>query len=362
MGMRRASGGAVVLRDLLDALCDAPSIESVTLFASPARTRQFSIPDHPLLIVREREDGESRLGLLHWVSTGLKHACLAEATHGLVSLNALGSPGVPMVVLFQQQLMFAPAAVRLMPLPFRARLAVLRRMAERACRRARLVVAQAPHVATSLVDQFGVERHRVRVVMPDVHWPAGVPGSVSPSWFDEPSLLYIGTDRPYKSLDTLISALAVLRARRPRLQLAVTLPADHPASRVAGVRCLGTLPREAIRTVLQQATALLMPSLAETLGLPLLEALDVGCPIAAANLPYARDVCGNAAIYFEPRSVSSCVAACEALLSEQGLTARLSEAGRARMLDLRRAEPSRVLADSIYQAITSDAATASGTP
>jgi glycosyltransferase involved in cell wall biosynthesis len=361
VGMRRASGGAVVLLELLQALLAYPRVEQVVVFASGAR-RQFPFPAHPRLRLLERDDVDSsRLGLLSWVTRGLDHACVRAGADGLVSLNALGSSRLPTVVLFQQQLMFAGEASRLMPATFRARLWALRRIAERVCRTASLVIAQAPHVAVSLTQQFGVSPARIRVVMPEVHWPAlGLPTAeprLAPA-----TLLYVGTDRPYKSLETALGALALLRQQRPELQLAVTLPSNRAREQVAGLRCLGSLPRHEVRALLGQAAALLMPSLAETLGLPLLEALEVGCPIVAADLPYAHDVCAKAARYFTPRDAASCAAACDALLSQPQLAANLAEAGRERMRSLREGQPSRVLAEAICQAIASAPSSAAGTP
>ena len=50
---------------------------------------------------------------------------------------------------------------------------------------------------------------------------------------------------------------------------------------------------------------MIFPSLCETLGLPLQEAMSAGLPVLAADLPYAREVCGDYASYFNPRDVDS---------------------------------------------------------
>lgn len=353
VGTRRASGGAVVLLDLLDSLLSHASVALVVVFASSARRRQFAFPEHRRLQVLERPQSDSsRAALLRWVTVGLDQDCAKAGVDGLVSLNALGCSRTPTVVLFQQQLMFAPEAVRLMPLAFQMRLWAMRRVAERVCRRARLVVAQAEHVASSLARHFRVDPQRIRVVMPDVRWPATPAPSAH---LDEPTLLYVGSDRPYKAVDTVLQAFQILRAQRPSLQLALTLAKGGSLADVAGRRYLGNLPRQQVKALLGQATLLVMPSLAETLGLPLLEALDVGCPIVAADLPYAREVCGPAALYFKPLDAVSCAACCEDLLSRPALALGLAELGRSRMAGLREREPMNLLAQLICQAITSEA-------
>lgn len=347
--MRRFSGGPVVLLDLLNELASREDVSRISVFATPASKRDFSLPSTDKIRTLDcaRAD-RSRAGLLYWVTRGLDRACIAHRVDGLVSLNALGLTRVPTIVLFQQQLMFAPEAVRLMPLLFRLRLGLLRQLAQRACRRAICVVAQAPHVATSLRQNFALDAARICVVPPDVRWPEG-PTAESSFEFASGTLAYVGTDDPYKSLDTLLFAFRSLKSSLPELELSVTLKPRRRAFQFAGVRCLGTLPREGVRALLSQASALVMPSLAETVGLPLLEAMDVGCPIVAVDLPYARDVCGAAATYFTPRDSESLASACRKVLASADLRRQLTVSGSAKVRELRAAQPYSRLARLVVQ-------------
>ena len=52
-----------------------------------------------------------------------------------------------------------------------------------------------------------------------------------------------------------------------------------------------------------------MPSRYEGFGLPLLEAMQLGCPVLASTAGSLPEVAGNAAIYFSPHSRSELVAA-----------------------------------------------------
>jgi glycosyltransferase involved in cell wall biosynthesis len=75
---------------------------------------------------------------------------------------------------------------------------------------------------------------------------------------------------------------------------------------------------------------MIFPSLAESFGLPLAEAMSVGCPILAADLSYAHEVAGNAAIYFNPRSpgdLSECVIS---VLKSPGTLRNLVKLGKER--------------------------------
>src|SRR3546814_15007679 len=64
-----------------------------------------------------------------------------------------------------------------------------------------------------------------------------------------------------------------------------------------------------MRAQYADADALLFPSLDESFGLPLVEAMTLGLPILAAERPYARSLCGDAAVYFHPSTAASLNAA-----------------------------------------------------
>jgi len=76
-----------------------------------------------------------------------------------------------------------------------------------------------------------------------------------------------------------------------------------------------------LRQLLADARALLMPSLAEGFGLPIVEALALGTPVIASDLPAHREAGGPYATYLAPDDESQWTAAIEALLSPQSFRA-----------------------------------------
>lgn len=81
------------------------------------------------------------------------------------------------------------------------------------------------------------------------------------------------------------------------------------------------------------ATALVFPSLYEGFGLPVLEAMRRGLPVACSERSSLPEIAGDAALLFDPESVRAIAEAITRLLSDAELRARLSDAGPRRAAD-----------------------------
>ncbi|MCB0723551.1 MAG: glycosyltransferase [Ignavibacteriae bacterium] len=75
------------------------------------------------------------------------------------------------------------------------------------------------------------------------------------------------------------------------------------------IKRIGKVPFESIYWFYKNMDALIFPSLTETMGFPLLEAQQCSLPIICSDLPYAREICGDNAYYFDPREERSIVEA-----------------------------------------------------
>ena len=74
-------------------------------------------------------------------------------------------------------------------------------------------------------------------------------------------------------------------------------------------------------------TVLVMPSLVETVGLPMLEAASVWVPVAVADRPYGHDVCGDSALYHDPHDPLALAIDLKRLLTEETLRRQLRMRG-----------------------------------
>jgi glycosyltransferase involved in cell wall biosynthesis len=141
-------------------------------------------------------------------------------------------------------------------------------------------------------------------------------------------LLYVGNTSGYKNLERLIVGVGIARRQQPGLQLFATIPAGHPIAAREGVIALGHLGADALREAYRLATALVMPSLVETVGLPMLEAMASGIPVIAADRPYAREACGDAALFFDPLRPEDIAEKLVRAIAEPALREKLARAGR----------------------------------
>ncbi|WP_424812389.1 glycosyltransferase family 4 protein [Roseococcus sp. YIM B11640] len=147
--------------------------------------------------------------------------------------------------------------------------------------------------------------------------------------------LVVGTGAAHKNLAALHSAIGALAERG--LVLAVAGAKDAGVFRQEGapaldahVRALGRVSDAELRALYESALCLVFPSRYEGFGLPPVEAMWCGCPVVGNRVGAVAEVCGNAALWFEPTrpdSLGECVAR---LADDAALREMIVDAGRLR--------------------------------
>ena len=149
-------------------------------------------------------------------------------------------------------------------------------------------------------------------------------------------MLSLSAKRPHKNLLALIGALAQIPAERRPLLVLPGYATDHEAqlrerARALGVerdvRFLGWLSGEELEGLWQVADAFVYPSLYEGFGLPVLEAMARGVPVACSNTSSLPEVAGDAALLFDPNEEQAIAGALERLLSDRPEVERLRARG-----------------------------------
>lgn len=139
---------------------------------------------------------------------------------------------------------------------------------------------------------------------------------------DAPVVLCVAQKRAHKNLDKLIRALALLEDRRAILVLPGE-PTDHERELLAlagelgvadRVRILGWLSDGEIEGLYALATVFALPSREEGFGLPILEAMRRGTPVACSDRSTLPEVAGDAADLFDPDDATSVAATLDRLI------------------------------------------------
>lgn len=175
-----------------------------------------------------------------------------------------------------------------------------------------------------------------------------------------PVVLSVSAKRPHKNLRRLLDALASIPAeRRPML----VVPGystwheqelrDHAHDLGVGdeVRFLGWISSPDLEGLYRVADCFVFPSLYEGFGMPVLEAMQRGVPVACSDASSIPEVAGDAALLFDPEDVRAIRDAIERLLTDGEERDRLARAGRERAARFSWEETARLTAASYERAL-----------
>jgi glycosyltransferase involved in cell wall biosynthesis len=240
-----------------------------------------------------------------------------------------------------------------------------------AVRRSQRVIAISHSTRRDLQELLGTPPGKIDVV------PQGLGAVRRASPLSEPEtrarfrlegrrvLLTLSAKRPHKNLLALIGALARIPPPRRPLLVAPGYPTWHEAQLrahaaqlgIAGDVCLeGWVSAEELEGLWGLADAFVYPSLYEGFGLPVLEAMARGVPVACADASSLPEVAGDAALLFDPRREEGIAAAIERLLDDSALAQRLRVKGAERARQFTWERTARLTLESYARATDSASA------
>jgi glycosyltransferase involved in cell wall biosynthesis len=168
-------------------------------------------------------------------------------------------------------------------------------------RRSDCVIAISDHGRQAIIEAFGVEPSRVRRIYFGVDSEVFHPDDRT----REPFVLYPANRWRHKNHDRLFRAMAIVRETRPEISLVLTGVGHDDQPLPAGVVSLGHVPAARLPELYRSASALVFPSLYEGFGLPVVEAMSSGCPVACSDAAALPEIAGGAAALFDPLSPES---------------------------------------------------------
>jgi glycosyltransferase involved in cell wall biosynthesis len=220
-----------------------------------------------------------------------------------------------------------------------------------AIRQANLIATVSEYSKRQIAEHFKLPESRLRVI-PEAARPIfkvlssnGVMSETLTRYGLKPSekfLLYVGGISPHKNLSTLIDAFKQIEKNRPEIKLLLVgdykddpFFSAYPALRkqVAEsslqekVIFTGFIPDEDLVYLYNAAAMLVFPSLEEGFGLPAVEAMTCGTPVAASDCGSLPEVLGAAGRFFNPRDTDNMAEVIRQILADDALRNSMRERG-----------------------------------
>jgi glycosyltransferase involved in cell wall biosynthesis len=271
-------------------------------------------------------------------SVRMANRARADLVHSLASTGAVGGQFARVVTVHDLHYRVHPDT------HFGMRALGMRALVPLAVRRAHRLIVPSEATRADLLRFTGAEPERVDVIPEGIGQSPGTQGDAGAGRErlgagERPVVLSVSAKRPHKNLARLIGALARIPGeRRPLLVLpGYPTPYEDELRELArardvsaDVRFLGWVSSRELDDLYAAADCFVFPSLYEGFGLPVLEAMARGVPVATSGRASLAEVAGDAALRFDPDDEASIAAAIETLLGDEALREQLRAAGRER--------------------------------
>ena len=196
--------------------------------------------------------------------------------------------------------------------------------APRSVKAAEVIIINSESLRSEITQHLDVDPSKLRLIPEAVDHQLFKPGDaraararVAPYGVTKPFVLFVSSLWPYKNCDGLLRAWALARRELPEHQLVVVgAPRDQDYATqlrdlaselgiLGDVVFTGGVPLEATVDFYQSADVFVYPSLNETFGLPILEAMACGCPVVTSSTSAMPETAGGAALLADPTSPPS---------------------------------------------------------
>jgi glycosyltransferase involved in cell wall biosynthesis len=333
---RETGGRETYARELVAAMLEREPTLTVTAFvnraAAPALTRELGSAVRIVAVpVSIRSRVQWTTGELLLVPRAAARARV-NLLHSMANFAPASGPFRRVVTIHDLQYRALPQT-----LPWSRRVATAALIAV-AARRADRIITVSAASRRELVAGLRIDGERVVVIPNGVRRPPVRPERAGASTGDRRVVLTVGTELPHKNLPVLMQALALMRPNERPLLMVAGHGTDGEGLRAFvrslgledDVRLLGYQSSDELDALYAAADCLVLPSLYEGFGLPVIEAMARSVPVVCSDIPVLREVAGESAVYFDPTSSAAIADGIRRLLRDSVLADRLRASGEER--------------------------------
>lgn len=330
-----ATGPRVVFQNLIPQLAGiSPQDDFVFLLPSTEKNTRWELPAnvHIQYLNRSGSHELRRLWQLYHRLPKLARTLKADrcVTLGDIGPLSLNIPHIiflhnPYLVYFDREL------AQLLPWSNRVKQQYLNWHFSQTLQTCQAVIVQTPVMAERVMRIYQVPQEKVKIVLNTIPEHV-IKYKESKDLFPpisehkaEIKLLFLASYYAHKNHRIILPLLQELKARglAQKVHLFLTLNGNKNRAEQRLLRSLapyrdqvtnlGHLSADLVAPSLRSATALFMPTIVETFGLPYLEAMSCGTPVLTSDKDFSRWICADQALYFDPFNVTSIIAAIEQL-------------------------------------------------
>ncbi len=218
---------------------------------------------------------------------------------------------------------------------------LLRFMYWQSHRKSKRIIVPTNFVAEDVGKMHPFTKNRLVVTYESSEPP--VPGkSIALKGVKKPFIMHVGAPFPHKNIDRLLQAFELLKQEQPDLQLVLPgkmkdqFKADFDTWLAANkyksdIITPGFVDDRELKWLYENTSCYVLPSLSEGFGLPGLEAMAHGAPVASSNATCLPEVYGDAALYFDPFDIQSIAVVVNEILTSPQKSNKLRTLGKKRL-------------------------------
>jgi glycosyltransferase involved in cell wall biosynthesis len=199
------------------------------------------------------------------------------------------------------------------------------------------IIAISEHAKTTLIERYEIPPDKIDVIYNGYNSQyrimedhEGLEVIRSKYGLHKPFMYYPAATWPHKNHERLLAALKLMKERHlfgGQLVLSgIAMQSNNKVLQEIGrlglentVKVLGYVPYDDLPRIYNLARLLVFPSLFEGFGIPLVEAMACGCPVACSNVTSIPEVIGDAGVTFDPISLDDIVEKVSRLWNDESL-------------------------------------------